>query len=98
MTVAECDTEDPAGSESTRRTIYTCYVTEKKKLIGIVDVKRSSDRRGIQKDRKRSWMRMYFTQGTLDDQEYVANMINKYGLVAIPIIDHEGLSRWDRNR
>jgi len=24
-----------------------------------------------------------------DDQEYVANMINKYGLVAIPIIDHE---------
>ena len=26
---------------------------------------------------------------TLDDQEYVANMINKYGLVAIPIIDHE---------
>ena len=28
---------------------------------------------------------------TLDDQEYVANMINKYGLVAIPIIDHEDL-------
>ena len=26
---------------------------------------------------------------TLDDQEHVANMINKYGLVAIPIIDHE---------
>ena len=26
---------------------------------------------------------------TLDDQEHVANTINKYGLVAIPIIDHE---------
>ncbi len=26
---------------------------------------------------------------TLDDQEHVANMINKYGLVAIPVIDHE---------
>ena len=26
---------------------------------------------------------------TLDDQEKVAAMIEKYGLVAIPIIDHE---------
>lgn len=26
---------------------------------------------------------------TLDDQEQVANQINKYGLVAIPILDHE---------
>ena len=35
---------------------------------------------------------------TLDDQEYVANMINKYGLVAIPIIDHEKLSCRYRHR
>ena len=71
-----------------KETIYTCYVTEKKKLIGIVDVKdllTAGESRKIEEimDENVLYAR------TLDDQEYVANMINKYGLVAIPIIDHE---------
>ncbi len=71
-----------------KETIYTCYVTEKKKLIGIVDVKdllTAGESRLIGEimDENVLYAR------TLDDQEYVANMINKYGLVAIPIIDHE---------
>ena len=71
-----------------KETIYTCYVTEKKKLIGIVDVKdllTAGEARTIGEimDENVLYAR------TLDDQEYVANMINKYGLVAIPIIDHE---------
>ncbi len=71
-----------------KETIYTCYVTEKKKLIGIVDVKdllTAGEARTIEEimDENVLYAR------TLDDQEYVANMINKYGLVAIPIIDHE---------
>ena len=71
-----------------KETIYTCYVTEKKKLIGIVDVKdllTAGESRLIEEimDENVLYAR------TLDDQEYVANMINKYGLVAIPIIDHE---------
>lgn len=71
-----------------KETIYTCYVTEKKKLIGMVDVKdllTAGESRLIEEimDENVLYAR------TLDDQEYVANMINKYGLVAIPIIDHE---------
>ena len=71
-----------------KETIYTCYVTEKKKLLGMVDVKdllTAGESRKIEEimDENVLYAR------TLDDQEHVANMINKYGLVAIPIIDHE---------
>ena len=71
-----------------KETIYTCYVTEKKKLIGMVDVKdllTAGESRTIEEimDENVIYAR------TLDDQEKVANRINKYGLIAIPIIDHE---------
>lgn len=71
-----------------RETIYTCYVTEKRKLIGAVDVKdllTAGESRLIEEimDENVIYAR------TLDDQEQVANQINKYGLVAIPILDHE---------
>ena len=71
-----------------RETIYTCYVTEKRKLIGVVDVKdllAAGESRLIEEimDENVIYAR------TLDDQEQVANQINKYGLVAIPILDHE---------
>ncbi|MCI8638268.1 MAG: magnesium transporter [Coprococcus sp.] len=71
-----------------RETIYTCYVTEKKKLIGVVDVKdllTSSDSRTMEEimDPNILYAR------TTDDQEAVAGKIRKYGLVAIPIVDHE---------
>ena len=71
-----------------KETIYTCYVTEKRRLIGMVDVKdllTAGESRLIEEimDENVLYAR------TLDDQEHVANMINKYGLVAIPVIDHE---------
>ena len=71
-----------------RETIYTRYVTEKRKLIGVVDVKdllTAGESRLIEEimDENVIYAR------TLDDQEQVANQINKYGLVAIPILDHE---------
>ena len=71
-----------------RETIYTCYVTEKRKLIGVVDVKdllTAGESRLIEEimDENVIYAR------TLDDQEQVANQINKYGLVAIPLLDHE---------
>ncbi len=71
-----------------KETIYTCYVTEKKKLIGMVDVKdllTAGESRLIGEIMDENVL----CARTLDDQEYVANMINKYGLVAIPVIDHE---------
>ena len=71
-----------------KETIYTCYVTEKRRLIGMDDVKdllTAGESRLIEEimDENVLYAR------TLDDQEHVANMINKYGLVAIPVIDHE---------
>lgn len=71
-----------------RETIYTCYVTEKKKLIGAVDVKdllTAGESRLIEEIMDENVL----CAKTLDDQEDVAKTIKKYGLVAIPIIDHE---------
>jgi magnesium transporter len=70
-----------------KETIYTCYVTEKKKLIGVVDVKdilTSGESRKIEEIMDEN----VIYAKTLDDQE-VAETIRKYGLIAIPIIDHE---------
>lgn len=71
-----------------RETIYTCYVTEKRRLIGIVDVKdllTAGESRLIEEIMEENVV----SAKTLDDQETVAKMIRKYGLVAIPIIDYE---------
>lgn len=71
-----------------KETIYTCYVTDKRKLIGVVDVKdllTAGESRLIEEIMDEN---VLFAR-TLDDQEEVASMIRKYGLVAIPIIDHE---------
>lgn len=71
-----------------RETIYTCYVTEKKKLIGWVDIKdllTSSESRTIEEIMDTNVLYAH----THDDQEDVASMIRKYGLVAIPIVDYE---------
>ena len=71
-----------------KETIYTCYVTEKKKLIGAVDVKdllTAGESRLIEEIMDENVL----CARTLDDQEEVASKIRKYGLVAIPIIDHE---------
>ena len=71
-----------------KETIYTCYVTDKRKLIGHVDVKAlltSSDTRKIADIMETNLLYAH----TYDDKEEVANMIHKYGLIAIPIVDKE---------
>lgn len=71
-----------------RETIYTCYVTEKKHLIGVVDIKdllTTGESRIIEEIMDTN---MLYAQ-TTDDQEEVARMIMKYGLIALPIVDHE---------
>ena len=72
-----------------KETIYTCYVTDKRKLIGVVDVKdllTNSDTRTMEEIMDTNVLYAH----TLDDQEDVAQTITKYGLVAIPIVDKEG--------
>ena len=71
-----------------KETIYTCYVTEKRKLIGQVDVKElltTGESKTIEEIMDTNLLYAH----TTDDQEDVANIINKYGLIALPIVDHE---------
>ena len=71
-----------------RETIYTCYVTEQRHLIGQVDVKElltSSESKTIEEIMDTN---MLYAR-TTDDQEDVAMTIRKYGLIALPIVDHE---------
>ena len=71
-----------------KETIYTCYVTEKRKLIGMVDVKElltTSESKTIEEIMDTNVLYAH----TTDDQEEAAQTINKYGLIALPIVDHE---------
>lgn len=69
-----------------KETIYTCYVTERRKLIGYVDVKdllTSSDGKKIEEIMEENFMYV----DTHDDQEDVVLKIKKYGLMAMPVVD-----------
>lgn len=71
-----------------RETIYTCYVTEKRKLIGVVTVKdllTTGDNRTIEEIMETNMLYVH----THDDQEEVASIITKYGLIAIPVVDND---------
>lgn len=71
-----------------RETIYTCYVTEKRKLIGVVDIKElltTSENSTMEEIMDTNIL----YANTHDDKEDVARRINKYGLVAMPIVDNE---------
>ena len=71
-----------------RETIYTCYVTEKRRLIGVVTVKdllTSGDNRLIEEIMETNIQYV----NTHDDQEMVAGMISKYDLIALPVVDNE---------
>lgn len=73
-----------------KETIYTCYVTDKKKhLIGVVTVKDMllAAKTELIADVMDSSV---VTAETLDDKEEVAMMLSKYDYLAIPIIDKEG--------
>lgn len=71
-----------------RETIYTCYVLDKRKLIGVVSLKElliNGDGRTIEEIMEKNLLYVH----THDDQEEAASMINRYGLIAIPVVDTE---------
>lgn len=71
-----------------KETIYTCYVTEKRKLVGCVDIKdllTSGEARTMEEIMDTN----FFSANTHDDREDVAGTIRKYGLIAIPVVDNE---------
>ena len=71
-----------------RETIYTCYVLEKRKLIGIVtakDLMTSEDEMLIENLMETE----IISVGTHDDQEEVARLFTKYDLLALPVVDKD---------
>ncbi len=72
-----------------KETIYTCYVTDKeKKLLGIVTAKDLILHEPA--DKIESFMHDNIVSAhTHTDKEEVSNMLSKYDLLAIPIVDSE---------
>ena len=73
-----------------KETIYTCYVTDKRKLIGIVTAKElmTSEDTMLIKDLMETEI---ISVNTHTDKEEVAQLFRKYDLLAIPVLDAEGL-------
>lgn len=73
-----------------KETIYTCYVLERRKLIGIISAK---DLMTMNDDTVISEIMEteIISATTHTDQEEVAQLFSKYGLLAIPILDTGGL-------
>ncbi|MEG2440141.1 MAG: magnesium transporter [Acetivibrio sp.] len=71
-----------------KETIYTCYVMESKRLIGIVSAKDLLLSDADVKIEDLMETNIIFTN-THDDQEEVAKLFQKYGFMAIPVVDTE---------
>ena len=72
-----------------KETIYTCYVTDQnRKLIGLVSVKDLLLAESDQIIDDIMETNIIYVR-TLDDQEDVARMFDKYGFLAIPVVDRE---------
>ena len=71
-----------------KETIYTCYVTDNRKLMGIVTVKELllASYEDIICDIMETNV---IAVDTHEDQEVVANMFDKYDLMALPVVDKE---------
>lgn len=71
-----------------KETIYTCYVTDNRKLVGIVTVKGLllASYEDVIGDIMETNV---ISVDTHEDQEVVANMFDKYDLIALPVVDKE---------
>ena len=73
-----------------KETIYTCYVTEGRKLLGAVSVKdlllSSNDDALVSSLMDEN----VISVSTLTDQEEVATMLSKYNFLALPVVDTDG--------
>ena len=70
-----------------KETIYTCYITEGRRLLGFVTVKDlllAQDDESLIED---IMDKNVISVMTLDDQETVAQMLSKYNFLALPVVD-----------
>ena len=72
-----------------KETIYICYITERRKLVGIVSAKdlMTTDDDVPIKDLMETEIISVYTHA---DQEQVAQLFTKYDLLALPVIDLDG--------
>ncbi len=71
-----------------KETIYTCYITENKKLIGIISAKSLiTHDHNIKIEKLMNQNFIYVHTDT--DQEEVAKLFQKYDLIAMPVLDCE---------
>lgn len=72
-----------------KETVYTCYVTDKNRVLeGIVSLRTlvtSDDHIKIEEIMESEIIKM----NTHDDQEEAANIFQKYGFLALPVVDRE---------
>lgn len=71
-----------------KETVYTCYVTKERKLIGVVSVRSMLISDGDRKISEIMHQNPIFVE-TTDDKEFVASQFQKYGYLAIPVTDKE---------
>lgn len=71
-----------------KETIYTCYVTEARKLIGIVSVKDLLTAQDDIRIRDIMETNLIFVD-TSEDKEVVAHQFQKYDILALPVVDAE---------
>ena len=73
-----------------KETIYTCYVTSERKLLGTVSVKdlllAEDDAAPVSQIMDEN----VISVGTLTDQEEVAQKLSKYNFLALPVLDTDG--------
>ena len=88
LTVAECFNKIRRESIN-KETVYNCYVTEKRKLIGIVSVKDllMADMDAVVSDIMETNV---ISVEAYEDKEVVAQTFTKYGMLALPVVDKEG--------
>ena len=75
-----------------KETIYTCYVLENRKLVGIVEAKDLlTEDDDVKMEDIMDTKDEIISVNTHDDQEEVARLFSKYDLLALPVVDNEGL-------
>jgi len=74
-----------------KETIYTCYVTENRRLLGTVSVKDLLLTENDDTPVSQIMDSHVISVSTLTDQEEVAQMLSKYNFLALPVVDTGGL-------
>ncbi len=72
-----------------KETIYTCYVTKDRTLLGIVSVKDLLLAEDDETKVSDIMLTNIISVTTLTDQEEVAKMFDKYDFLALPVVDNE---------